>query len=295
MRAICLLIILFFGFTAGAQTNKQPAPAQQENSLFWQVSGNGLKAPSYLFGTYHFAGKSFVDSLGYVVPKLKGCKAVVGEAIMEKGDMMKFVSMMTMKGTTLDKLFTPEEYGKIAATHKELTGTDVMLVRTFKPAAVQTMWLAYTAQKTISNVNQAMDLYFQEEGKKLRDTVIGLETLEEQMNLLFNGSMENQKKHLLTFIKKKDHYRAEYLKMYRLYQQQDLSGLSKMMFSGDEYSQVEMDELLKNRNLRWMQKLPAIISQQPTFIAVGAGHLVGEFGLINQLRLKGYTVTALNN
>jgi len=53
------------------------------------------------------------------------------------------------------------------------------------------------------------------------------------------------------------------------------------------------DKMLKNRNLDWMTKAPDIIKEQPTFIVVGAAHLVGQYGLINQLRLKGYTVKAV--
>jgi uncharacterized protein YbaP (TraB family) len=47
---------------------------------------------------------------------------------------------------------------------------------------------------------------------------------------------------------------------------------------------------LKNRNLRWMTKLPKIITEKPTMIAVGVSHLTGEFGLINLFRKLGYKV-----
>src|SRR6185436_2357215 len=32
---------------------KNIAPDQSSNTLLWQISGNGLKQPSYLFGTMH--------------------------------------------------------------------------------------------------------------------------------------------------------------------------------------------------------------------------------------------------
>jgi uncharacterized protein len=34
-----------------------------DNSLLWKVSGNGLKKPSYLFGTCHFLSSGFVDTM----------------------------------------------------------------------------------------------------------------------------------------------------------------------------------------------------------------------------------------
>lgn len=44
------------------------------------------------------------------------------------------------------------------------------------------------------------------------------------------------------------------------------------------------------RNNFWMKKIPTLIHEKSTFIIVGASHLCGETGLINQLRKKGYRV-----
>ena len=62
-----------------------------------------------------------------------------------------------------------------------------------------------------------------------------------------------------------------------------------------DFTAEEMDGLLKNRNDKWMAQLPTMMQNQSLFIAVGAGHLVGEDGLIKGLRAQGYTVTALKS
>ncbi|MNI43529.1 TraB family protein [compost metagenome] len=46
--------------------------------------------------------------------------------------------------------------------------------------------------------------------------------------------------------------------------------------------------MLKNRNQRWLDQLPALMEKESLFIAVGAGHLVGDEGLIKGLAAKGY-------
>lgn len=51
-----------------------------------------------------------------------------------------------------------------------------------------------------------------------------------------------------------------------------------------------MTEMLKNRNKRWLDQLPALMEKESLFIAVGAGHLVGDEGLIKGLQAKGYTL-----
>ena len=43
-----------------------------------------------------------------------------------------------------------------------------------------------------------------------------------------------------------------------------------------------------------MEKIPALLSAKPTLIAVGAGHLIGEKGLVQELRARGYKLRALS-
>ncbi len=52
----------------------------------------------------------------------------------------------------------------------------------------------------------------------------------------------------------------------------------------------EKSILVDNRNDAWMKKLPALFKASPTLVAVGAAHLVGEKGLLAQLRKAGFTV-----
>ena len=56
------------------------------------------------------------------------------------------------------------------------------------------------------------------------------------------------------------------------------------------FSPSEMSSLLYNRNKKWLDTLPAILDRHNAFIAVGAGHLAGKQGLVEQLRKRGYDV-----
>ena len=49
----------------------------------------------------------------------------------------------------------------------------------------------------------------------------------------------------------------------------------------------------KDRNVKWLEKLPAMMSEKSSFIAVGCLHLIGEGGLIEGLRKLGYKVEAV--
>ena len=75
------------------------------------------------------------------------------------------------------------------------------------------------------------------------------------------------------------------VKMTDCYHMQDMECLRQMTYDSEEFS-----VLLINRNLAWMQKLSDLMKDQPTFVAVGADHLVGPQGLIELLRRAGYTL-----
>lgn len=291
MKKLFLLFIsILFACLAFGQSKREAAVPLQK-SLLWEISGNGLTSSSYLFGTYHFAGKSFADSLGIVNEKLYACKAVAGELVINKAMAAKMAPAMKLaNNNTLDKVFTKNQYDSIAHVLKDITNYDMEVFNTLKPAAIEVLLSAFTAPKSISENNPAIDQYFQDAGRKNGEKIIGLEALEFQVDLLLNSPIEDQKRQLMYTIRKMDTQQKQMDEMYRLYQQQDLDGMDKMMQTDGEFTPAEIERMVKNRNLNWLEQLPAIMQQQPTFIAVGAGHLVGEYGLINLLRKKGYTV-----
>lgn len=265
--------------------------AQNGNSLLWEVSGKGLKSSSYVFGTYHLAGKNLVDSLPEIGKRFNTCKTVVGELIIDTTMAAKLIPyMMITDSLTLDKLFTAEEYQQIDTCIKQIMHVDAKGFNQFKPAAVATMISILAAPNTTSAINPAIDMYFQQEGKRRGDKILGLESFQQQAELLMGQPMDIQKKQLLVTVKKKDELKASALKMFALYRNQDLKGLGKMLDQAEDELGGDSDKLLKDRNLNWMTQLPTIMQEQATFIAVGAGHLIGQYGLVNQLRLKGYTV-----
>ena len=51
--------------------------------------------------------------------------------------------------------------------------------------------------------------------------------------------------------------------------------------------------MLDNRNKAWVEKMPAIMTEAPTFSLVGAGHLPGDNGVLNLLKQQGYTIEAM--
>ncbi|TSJ44262.1 TraB/GumN family protein [Mucilaginibacter corticis] len=281
-------ILLLLAFTL--VLNTAHAQIKGNKSLLWEISGNGLTSPSYLFGTYHFAGKNLVDSLSDIKKYFNNCKTVAGEILIDSTMTTKLAAYMVFKdSTTLDKIFTPAEFKLVDDYVKQVTKMNLEDFNLCKPATVSTILSGFTSPKTVSDTNPALDSYFQEEAKRRNYKIIGLETLEDQAELLFNAPIADQKKDLLESISKKDKEKIKGEKLYKLYLDQDLDGIEKLM-DAEHDTPEQTDKMLKNRNLKWIAELPPILKEQPTFVVVGAAHLVGQYGLIKQLRLKGYTL-----
>jgi hypothetical protein len=120
--------------------------------------------------------------------------------------------------------------------------------------------------------------------------VLGLETMQEQMKALDAISIEEQARGLDESIVSG---RSEYFNMLELYLKRDLENLGVFMAESEEMSDEFSDALLIKRNKNWVPLLQKWMAENPVFVAVGAGHLPGENGLISLLRNEGFKVEAI--
>ena len=93
----------------------------------------------------------------------------------------------------------------------------------------------------------------------------------------------------------KSEYANQFDAMMLAYKNQQLQildeGLRESEFDIEKYE----DLLLNRRNANWVRQLNVIMKNKSVFVAVGAGHLPGENGLINLLKKEGYSVKPLQN
>jgi uncharacterized protein YbaP (TraB family) len=117
----------------------------------------------------------------------------------------------------------------------------------------------------------------------------GLETLEQQLGFLDATPMSQQLEGLVKSIRDYNSEAMNFDALIQAYKSQDLDALSKLINEYDEMKDIT-NTLLDERNLDWIPKLETYFQKGRAFVAVGAGHLGGEMGVIQLLRNKGYTV-----
>jgi uncharacterized protein len=291
----CFAMNLLIGFYLLLALPLQAAGGDSlDHALLWKVSGKGIKQPTHLFGTYHLMTNEFTNNIKGLKKAYKKSNVVVGEILLSADLSAQLMPYMILQQGTLDSLLGKERFDSLDAALKSRAGLSAMIFKKMKPAAVYTIFATTELKKSgllESGKGSPMDMYFQEEARKKKKGVKGLETIEQQAGILFGGStLERQAEMLMEYVRKGGSGSAEQnKKMKDCYAAQDLNCLAGMM-STSEFSDSETSELLDKRNNAWVPQLEAWMKNNSLFVAVGALHLTGETGLINQLRKLGYTV-----
>lgn len=270
--------------------------------LLWKISGNGLEKPSYIFGTHHLAPLSIKDSIADLPQAIDGTTQVYGEVIM--ADMMspQFMQLMQQQmmiagDTTLQSLFTPEQLELVSKVVKENMMADLSMLDKLKPAVITQQLTLLFCMKHFGGINpqEQLDTYFQQQATQSGKKVGGLETPESQLDVLFNTqTLQRQANLLFCLVKDIDKAMSQAKRLNEAYLSQNLDDVLKLMEEREGNScdplPGEMESLLDDRNKAWIEKMPAIMQDAPTFFVVGAGHLPGANGVLNLLKQQGYTV-----
>lgn len=280
------------------------ASSRGTGSLLWEVSGNGLEQPSYLYGTHHLVPVSFLDSVSGVKDAFESTTQMVGE--LDMSDMaqmqMKIMGESTMPaGITYESLLSPEEVALLDSTLSRLMGVGLGQFGTLKPALLSNLISVTLYQQYYPSLSsgKSLDQYFQEEALKRARPVIGLETTEDQIHLLLNAqTLERQAELLICMVKHPELLKEQMDELQSAYHAQDINDLYTLSVKElpDDpcpSSEEEKNALNKDRNRKWLEKLPTIMKEKSSFIAVGCLHLPGEEGLIEGLRKLGYRVEAV--
>jgi uncharacterized protein YbaP (TraB family) len=292
-----IVLLVFSCCTLFAQEN------YPTGSVLWKVSGKDLVKSSYILGTFHLKSGAYLDTIPGARAAFESSEQVVGEITLDNTQEMQmqvFAKMQMPADTTYHQLYSDEDYAFVSEQLTPLLGAGLDRVGQMKPAMLNMIVSVTMYLKAIPDFdpNSILDVYVQQEALKTQKSVIGLETVDTQIAMIDLLSLQKQADELLCNLKNKDLVVAhEITKVIEAYNRGDLNALSELLLQSDEgpcpLTKEEEDAMIKDRNDDWVRKLPAIMQDKSSFIAVGAGHLVGETGLLYQLQQAGYKIEAV--
>jgi len=268
--------------------------AANNNTLLWEISGKGLKTPSYFFGTMHMLCPEDAKLSKGMLQLLDRVKQLYFEVDMD--DMTQlFGSLKAMNmrnGTQLKELLTEEEYKRVKAYFETKSPLPFSMIENYKPMLLSGL---IEEQGLPCKSTNGMELVILEESNKRNLAVSGLETMEFQAGLFDSIPYKEQAEELVKAIDSIHVENGEVDSLLQTYRKQDLKMIEQLTNSGQGEEGKYLDLLLYKRNRNWASQFDAIAAKGSTLFAVGAGHLPGKEGVLELLRKKGYTLTPIKN
>jgi uncharacterized protein len=262
--------------------------ANIKGQLLYTIQAKNGTSTSYLYGTIHMMPKDQFQLSSSLVKAFESCSTLAMEVDLNMDLSTKIaVAQQTIlpDGKTLKDITTPEEYAKIVRYCLDSCGMSKKKLKRYsrlKPFFFSSAMLQDQLKDT-----KSYEMEFQKMAEKGNKSAMGLESIQVQMETINSVSLADQVSMLLDGINQPQQYQG----MLQAYLAEELDRLYQDIVAESEGFPNFIEDFLNRRNRNWIPVISSQVERGATFIAVGAGHLPGEQGVITLLRNAGYTVT----
>ena len=295
-----------------AKIDTEAAAIPNGNGILWRIKKDNLP-DSFLFGTMHVTDPRVLNLPANAQAAFDQAKSLVIEttdvldpakasaAILKRPDLMMFTD-----GNNLEKLIPVED---LPMVNEELTkrGMPLSAVKTFKPWMLAAMLAtpACEASRKAGGI-EILDISLATRAKAANKPVEGLETMEEQISAMASLPLKDHINGLIETLRLADTNDDVFETMLALYAEGNTARIMPALGAAleaktgknqlaDLAAQAAFEEkMITNRNTIMVSRLPEHLANGGAFIAIGALHLPGELGVIQQLRQAGYEMEAVN-
>lgn len=293
MRRIFILGLVFLPYLLIAQSKVK---SKKYPSLLWEITGNGLSKPSYLFGTMHVSSKLAFHLADSFFLGIRNADVVALETNPEswQEDMSNYEP--ARNGFRNYSGFTAAEYMELPGEYLRLNTLkfykyDKKIERALysNPSAINNLlYRSYGNETSDFEEDTYLDMYIYQCGKKWGKKVAGVEKYAESMKLMMEAYKDAAKDRNI----KERSYDSENSYSFNKLQEAYRSGNLDWLDSINKYnsfSQAFDEKFLYRRNEIQASSIDSILrSGQSLFVGVGAAHLPGNRGVIEILREQGY-------
>jgi uncharacterized protein YbaP (TraB family) len=222
---------------------------------------------------------------------------VICEVVEENMDEVQHQILMASRmDVSLFDLLNDDEEALVDSALKAELGISIANVEYMRPNVIAMIYELTMREQLVGQKadDMSIDTYFQVAATELGKSVYGLETLEQQLDMLLRSTtLEQQTKNLVATIRMKQETKKITLAIEDAYAKGDIDALHRILVEDENMTEAEKFLLVDERNIDWLHTIVDHIKKKACFIAVGALHLPGNDGLINLLRKAGYKVKAV--
>ncbi|MEE9443742.1 MAG: TraB/GumN family protein [candidate division Zixibacteria bacterium] len=197
---------------------------------------------------------------------------------------------MYTDGRTLDKVLSPEVYKKLDECCTE-NGLPLASMNQLKPSLIIITLLGMELKKLGAD-QEGIDAFYHGKATADKKSIKGLETIEEQVKMMTSLGDGNENAFILYSIDDMEKIEEKFTKMLTAWKAGDEVTLYDLFIK--EIKQLFpkiFKSIIVDRNMDWMPKIEEYLNTSKTeFVLVGTAHLLGEEGVIAQLKKLGYKV-----
>src|SRR5882757_5609722 len=293
MRSIFVrktLLALAFFMIPAVLLKAQTRAGKKYPALLWEITGNKLRKPSYLFGTMHVSSKMVFhlsDSF-YLDIKNSDVVALELDPQLWQDQLFRFENMQT--NLRFFSGGSPGDYLNERSFQLEKYEDQLRSALSEEPSIIN--GLLYRSMRTRADFEEDtyLDLYIYQTGKKLGKQATGVENYFQTEQLVMEAAQDmmkdKKKKTADTDGESAFDLEKKTQEAYRKGDLDMLDSLEKLLQPSDAY----MEKFLYRRNEIQAASIDSIARQHSLFVGVGAAHLPGKRGVIELLRKKGYTL-----
>lgn len=271
-------IALVFSGTSQAQ-EKSP---KLENSLLWEVSGNGLSKPSYLYGTTHIICSADYFLSEKTKKAFDASDKLIVEINFSDPEEVKYAEKMVMGEKPLSKTLSTEELSKLDQVLKKNAGLTIQQVDAYSMVSIMSL----ISMKSFGCTDfKVYEMEFIDAARKKNLPIGGLETCKSQELTAANAYSNLEMIEMLN-----ESTIEESAKSVSDYKKEDIESIYAFNTRAAVMNAKAKKYMLDDRNTNWVKLMPEMMKKESVFFAVGAAHLGGELGVINLLKKAGYKV-----
>jgi uncharacterized protein YbaP (TraB family) len=286
-KSIVVVAVVLISNGIFAQAKKEAAVPLNEKSLLWEISGKGLSKTSYLYGTIHMICADDYFLSEKVKKAFEATDNLVLEVNLADPKEISSAQQFIYGKEPLSKTLSPQQLNDLDVLLQKRTGMTVKQVDKFNLVSLTSL---ITMKSFGCDDIKMYEMEFIEMAKRSSKSIAGFETLQSQMDFLSSAYTDSE---MITMLQESNDENTK--KMVQNYIQENLPEIYNDVTAEKVMNEKTRKVLLDGRNENWIVMMPNIMKEKSTFFAVGAGHLLGEQGVIRLLRKKGYTVQPVMN
>jgi hypothetical protein len=279
-------------FTSLVLSLLMAAPALCETSV-WIASTDS--SVMYIGGTIHFLRKADLPlppefEQAYKASEMLVCETYFDQLNSPETQQVLMTKSVYSDGRTLKQVLSDEAYKKLEECCTE-RGFALTSMNQLKPSVVMLTLLSSELQKL--GVDQmGIDAYFYGKAMDDKKPIQVLETIEEQLEVITSMGDGNESALVLYSIEEMKKIGENFEKLVKTWKIGDEANMYELLLKDIKQDFPKLFKMLfVDRNMNWLPKIEeCLITPETEFILVGTGHLIGEEGVIAQLKKLGYKV-----